>query len=603
MKTRRWLTLPVIALALLMTMSSAASAQVLQQVPADALVVIKVRNLQDVSKKASGMMQAMGVANLSPAMADPLAAMQEQSGIKNGLDANGDVAVFVPASVMDNPDAEQKPAVILWPVTDYKAFIANFPEAQTEGAVSTFKMGENPNDSYAANWGKYAAVSQVKELVANKPANLGLKVAGLAAKELDGKDITVLFNVAPARAKLLPKLKESRPQVIADMKEKMGEDEAQKKYVPLAEAAINGAMDLAEQLLNETNAATYGINLTNEGINTTAIAEFDPKSKLGMRAAQIKGSGGSMLTGLPEGKYLFFGGGQLDPKVITETLNDLLKPIEAELAKLGPDGKVFTDYLASARQALGATQASRFGMVAPAGQLGQESIIQMINLATGDGKTLYDAQKKMFAASDAITQLAAQGKVQSKLTLTPNAKTVAGVQLDTFQSAIAPAEGAAEDAEAAQMKQMMSMMYGPNGISGVTGLVNDKTLVTVTGGSDELVEKAVTAAKSNQDVLGKLAGVTAVSKHLPQNRNLVVYLPIDQMITTGLTYAQQFGMPVQVQLPADLPPVGITAGAEGSAIRVDSHVPSQLVQSLIAAGMQAFMQMQGGQQPGGPGGL
>jgi len=602
MNTRRWLALPVIAAALLMVLSSAASAQALQQVPADALVVVKIRNLQDVSTKASGMMQAMGVANLSPAMADPLAAMQQQTGIANGLDKNGDAVIFIPSSLMDNPDAEQKPAVMLWPVTDYKAFIANFPEAQTEGGISTFKMGENPNDSYAANWGKYAAVSQVKELVATKPANLGLKVTGLAAKELDAKDVTVFFNVAPARAKLLPKLKESRPQVIADMKTKMGEDEAQAKYIPLAEAAVNGAMDLAEQLLNETNAATYGINLTNEGINTTAMAEFDPKSELGQRAAQVKGAGGSMLSGLPEGKYLVFGGGQLDPKVVTETLNDLLKPIEAELTKLGPDGKVFIDYLAAAKQAIGATQSSRFGMVAPAGQLGQEAILQMINVATGDGKVLYDAQKKMFAASDAITALAGQGKVQSKLTITPAAKTVAGVKLDAFQSNMTT--GAAEDdAQAAQMKQMMTMMYGPNGISGVTGLVSDKTLITVTGGGDELVEKAVTAAKANEDVLGKLAGVTAVNKHLPQNRNLVAYLPVDQMITTGLTYAQQFGMPVQIQLPADLPPVGFTAGAEGSAIRFDSHVPSQLVQSLVAAGMQAFMQMQGGQQPGGPGGL
>jgi hypothetical protein len=603
MKTRRWLALPLVAVAMLMTISSAANAQALQQVPADAVVVIKIRNLQDVSTKAAGMMQAMGVANLSPAMADPLAAMQQQTGIANGLDKTGDVVIFMPASLLDDPDAEEKPAVMLLPVTDYKAFIGNFPEAQTEGEVSTFKMGENPNDSYAANWGKYAAVSQVKDLVAKKPANLGLKATGLAAKELDSKDITMFFNVVPARAKLLPKLKESRPQVIADMKAKMAEDEAQAKYVPLAEAAVNGAMDFAEQLLNETNAATYGINLTNEGINTTSMAEFDPKSKFGQRAASVKGASGSMLTGLPEGKYLLFGGGQLDPKVILDTLNDFLKPIEAELAKLGGDSKAITDYIAAAKQALAASQSSRFGMVAPAGQLGQEAIFQMINIATGDGKALYEAQKKMFAASDAITALAGQGKVESKLTVTPNAKTVAGVQLDSFQSAVSATGAAEDDAQAAQMKQMMAMMYGPNGISGVTGLIDNKTLITVTGGSDELVEKAVTAAKGNQDALSKMAGVVAVNKHLPQNRNLVVYLPLDQMITTGLTYAQQFGMPVQLQLPADLPPIGFTAGTEGSAVRFDAHVPAQLVQSLISAGMQAFMQMQGGQQPGGPGGL
>ena len=40
--------------------------------------------------------------------------------------------------------------------------------------------------------------------------------------------------------------------------------------------------------------------------------------------------------------------------------------------------------------------------------------------------------------------------------------------------------------------------------------------------------------------------------------------------------------------------VGFTAGSEGSALRGDMYVPSQTVQSLIAAGIQAFQQFQKG---------
>jgi len=142
-----------------------------------------------------------------------------------------------------------------------------------------------------------------------------------------------------------------------------------------------------------------------------------------------------------------------------------------------------------------------------------------------------------------------------------------------------------------------------NGLSGYFGQIDPKTFVSSAGVSDELLEKTITAAKANSDTLGKLAGVTAVAKQLPSSRLAAMYIPLDTIIGTGLTYAQQFGFGVQVQLPADLPPVGLTIGAEGSAVRADSHVPAQLVQSLVAAGMQAFMQMQGGKQPGGPGGL
>jgi hypothetical protein len=36
---------------------------------------------------------------------------------------------------------------------------------------------------------------------------------------------------------------------------------------------------------------------------------------------------------------------------------------------------------------------------------------------------------------------------------------------------------------------------------------------------------------------------------------------------------------------------------------VDGYAPTQTLQSVTAAVMQTYMQMQGGQQPGGPGGL
>jgi hypothetical protein len=60
-----------------------------------------------------------------------------------------------------------------------------------------------------------------------------------------------------------------------------------------------------------------------------------------------------------------------------------------------------------------------------------------------------------------------------------------------------------------------------------------------------------------------------------------------------------------MQLPKGLPPIGISVGSDSTAVRVDSHIPTSLVQSIVAAGMQAAMQMQGGggAQDGAPEGL
>jgi hypothetical protein len=76
-----------------------------------------------VSTKVAALAQQLGIAGLNPAMADPLAAVQQQSASRNGLDQNGDIAIFVPSSALDNPDADEEARRDAWPVTDYKAFI------------------------------------------------------------------------------------------------------------------------------------------------------------------------------------------------------------------------------------------------------------------------------------------------------------------------------------------------------------------------------------------------------------------------------------------------------------------------------------------------
>jgi hypothetical protein len=96
--------------------------------------------------------------------------------------------------------------------------------------------------------------------------------------------------------------------------------------------------------------------------------------------------------------------------------------------------------------------------------------------------------------------------------------------------------------------------------------------------------------------------VKKVASNLPSSRAFEIYVPLDEVVTTGLTYAKQFGFAVPVQLPPDLPPLGGTVSTEGSTMKLDGYIPTPLVQSLVAAGMQAAMQMQGGGGGGPPGG-
>jgi hypothetical protein len=65
MRHARRFALAVVALAMLFT-SSLARAQVLQNVPTDALVVIKIKNLQDVSTKLADLSKQWGLTNIRP---------------------------------------------------------------------------------------------------------------------------------------------------------------------------------------------------------------------------------------------------------------------------------------------------------------------------------------------------------------------------------------------------------------------------------------------------------------------------------------------------------------------------------------------------------
>src|SRR5438270_5239893 len=107
--------------------------QVLDQVPSDAVGVFEVKSLQDTSTKVAKLAKSLGVDQFVPQFADPLGAMMDEYGVKQGLDKNGDMAIafFNPkqqgganggGEIGKNPP----PAVVLLPTDDYKAFLGNF---------------------------------------------------------------------------------------------------------------------------------------------------------------------------------------------------------------------------------------------------------------------------------------------------------------------------------------------------------------------------------------------------------------------------------------------------------------------------------------------
>ncbi|HYO08400.1 MAG TPA: hypothetical protein VER17_05470 [Tepidisphaeraceae bacterium] len=626
----------LVAVAVICFRAPAARAQVLQQVPADALVVVKFNKLKATSDKWAQMAQKLGVAEGQQGLSDPLGAFKQNAKITNGMDDAGDAAMFVPNLPMQAGarGQQQPPMVLLLPVTDYQAFIANFQDAKTEGGVSTVRFGTNPMDSYVVNWGKYAAISTTRDALAKKPE--GIQPQGISAKELNDKDVCAYVNMKAARAKILPALAQARTTAAQQFEQAIQQQQrgagagagadpdaapgagaapannaAAMRMMPLARAGINRVFDVVQQVVTDADAATYGFSVGDDGLKSTMLADFTQGSPSAQRVAQLKGTNESLVGSLPAAKYIFVAGGLGDPKVGTEMLNNFLAPIEAEAAKLGAEGQAITTYTNSLKAWAGASRGSQVGWVAPTGALGQEAIFQFVSVVTGDAQKLQQAQQQMLSSQQALMDAfsPAGGGMQVKTNYTPNAKTIDGVALSQFQRTFTTPEVQRATPQQMQMQQMMTFMYGPNGVSGYTGAVGNDKLIVASGVSDQVLQQLITAAKGGQGGFEQAAEVQSVKQQLPQNRLAVGYLSLDTLVTTAANYARMFGMPVNLQLPQNLPPIGGAVSTEGGAVRADGYIPAQLVQSLVASVQQMQAQMRGGggggggQQPGGPGGL
>jgi hypothetical protein len=187
-----------------------------------------------------------------------------------------------------------------------------------------------------------------------------------------------------------------------------------------------------------------------------------------------------------------------------------------------------------------------------------------------------------------------QQAVKMNVDVKESAKTVGGVNFDQITMKF---DADPNDPQAQQAQQGINMMYGPNGMQTLIGAIDDKTTLIAMGLPEAQLTNAIEAAKKNDTAVASTDALKGVAANLPKNRVMVGYIAVDQIVTTGLNYARQFGFGVPLQLPPDLPPIGIAVATEGSTVRVDTYTPMSLIQSLVAAGMQMKMQMQGGGAP------
>jgi hypothetical protein len=574
-------------------MVSAASAAVFDEVPSDALAVFEIRNLDQLNTKWGKFADATGLAQLSPQAKDPIGALEDRVGVSKGINTAGDIAI----AVFQTGDAKPERLWLL-PVSDYKAFLGNFPAGQEDANGVTGTTDKEGNDLCIAHWGDYAALARgtCKDLLTHKPQ--GIKLEGLAANELKSKDAILYFNMDPIRTEELPKLKTNRDQIIQKMVEQ------QKQADPaMVTLGWNLILDQSEEFLQDAKSAVITINITDDGISLGSAADFTPNTPFSQFAAAMKGTDQPLLAGLPDKKYLALFGEALSPELKQQIQTMVLDPLAKKLDPTDAKQKAFADMLASGKAKLAAADGAALGSVTPTGNPGQDSMLQLVGAVTGDAAGWKKAELAgLQTTRDFYKNADANAPVTITVEVKPDATTVGDVHLDQF-SIKTDINGTGQRAQQAQRVQ--AMIFGPNGQSGYFGAVSGKFALVTMNIDDQspLLADAIAAAKSGKDVLSASKGVQDISSKLPSSRVAEGFVYIDQLVGVAVHYAQSMGLGVHFQLPADVSPIGFALSGSGSTVRTDAIIPESLVQAIVGAVNGLKNGGGGGAQPGGAPGM
>lgn len=579
-----------------------ARGQVLEQVPSDAVAVFEVKDLQGLSTKVAKFAKTLGIDQFDPRWADPLASLQDEFDLKQGVNKNGDIAI----AMFDKPDKKdakanspagegnEPPVVVLIAVDDYKAFLGNFTDVKDEGdGVSQVTVKKNQEKLFVTQHGKYAEAA-IDKLLLSDHKGMGIKLEGAAAKEAQAKDVIFYVDMKTLRPHALEGLKQAHDALNQqfDHPNAAAGNPFAAQMTPQMRKMFDAYFSAADQIVKDARSATLSLNLSDTGIATAAMADFEPDSDLGKLMAQVKNTDAPMLAGLPEATYYGYGAAMLTPEVSTKVFEQFLMPMLKQMQE-GAKGQDMSKALDAMKDSLGSTKSIAMGYVATAGGPGQ-GLISIVSVAHGDANKMAENTK---TAMPAVSNFMGMGNGKSSVDVNfGEPKTIDGVKLDTYSMKL---NLDPNDAASAQAQQMISMMYGRNGITGAYGVVNPDTLVTLGMADDHLASATIAAAKDNTDTLDQMKGVAKVIGELPRQRAFEGFIALDNIAMAGVKLAKQQGLAVQFKLPPNLPPIGISGGTDGSGVRFDMVIPTQLIQSITAAGMQAFMQQNGGPGQGG----
>lgn len=550
-----------------------AAPQVLSAVPANSEIVILVPSLTGLNQKLATLNAAMG--GMVPWMNDTLGEVKRNSGMLNGVNDQGGAAIVM-NNLIEAADAqtEEPPFVLLMPVSDYAAFVGNF---NTMPAADGLTPANTPQGQqvFLREVNGYAVMGADRDVVRGfqpgNAANAMLTKAGKLGGQVAGKsDFMILVDMGQMAPKLIPKLNEA--MAMAEQGMVNNPDAANSPIDPKL------VMDLYKKgitsFLQSSEMLVMGMDINELGVGLSYSAQFKPGSDMANFMKPTQMTAAQIMSGNADAPY-FFAVSQnyqsIDMASIVKTITGLVKDTSPQLAG------AIDAAMPLIEQTQGTSAAYYPGQMGLAGGLFNSA--QVIKTADGAQyvqtfQAFLDKLKQTRIPVEMPGAAAQGGQGPNEIAFftqyKANTTNVEGVAIDQYELRYD-----FPPALLAQMNPQMMMLTGMSSQRGYVAQVGNTVIITSSADLPTLTQ-AIQSVKNNKG-LASNQGITQVRQQLTPDAQFEAYLNVGTIASTGMNMAAAFGQPIELQVPANMAPVGYSMSLSENGAAARTFVPMDVI--------------------------
>ncbi|MEM9418694.1 MAG: hypothetical protein AAGA25_06495 [Planctomycetota bacterium] len=555
----------------------------LDQAAEGAEIVIMIPSMSELSESIAGFATETGLDQIAPELDNGLAAFKRQMGWLEGVDDEGAMLVVITdlAEAIDSAmqDGDKEPsAMMLVPVSDYKAFVAQLGGDVTADITS---VSYDSFDGFSKEHKGYALMGETLEGVQAYAAG----EQGQAITEAMGPLVTEYLNGGEAliyvdMAALAPSLNLAIDRGVQEINNEMAGPNNQ---VP---AAFKGTLDTVirfyeaygRTLVDGNDKLLLSADFGDDGLGLTISSQLTKDSELASyftptdKAGDTSNAAGLLAT-LPDKSYIYassLDATQLGINAMIEKIDEVLGEEDAGFLAM------YTDSFGLMKDVKGV--ASVFYAPNPAAMMAG-GFYTSVTIYDMEDAAAFKAQnkanfEKLGGMKITIPEMEpGQGdqEITFTTTYTDKALVIEGVEVDQFQMNL--------NLPPAMMQEFgpMAMLMGNTGTGGYIAAKDGKVLVT-TVADTQLITQGLQAIGQDDGIGSAGTIATMRDNNLPADASMEAYVSLAGIAETANPFLLMFSPNgQQLDIPADLPPLGMGGSSDGDAVALRMFVPHEIV--------------------------